>query len=97
MRGWGETDATSRAAFEEAVAAMARAGVAIIDRRGDPEVEALEREIVAGSEYSYDIFSWEARWPLQQLLRCPGSACPAIRPRIAACSVRLMWIQGCMQ
>ncbi|TNC11603.1 amidase [Methylobacterium terricola] len=65
MRGWGETDAPSRAAFEEAVAAIARAGVAIIDRRGDPEVEALEQEIVAGSEYSYDIFSWEAQWPLR--------------------------------
>jgi Asp-tRNA(Asn)/Glu-tRNA(Gln) amidotransferase A subunit family amidase len=68
MRGWSETDAESQAAFESAVERLTASGVAILDRRNDAAVEALEREIVEGSEYSYDLFSWEAQWPLRSYL-----------------------------
>ena len=65
MRGWQETDSVSQQVFEAAIERMAAQGVRIIDRHNDPEIEALEAEIIAASEYSYDIFSWEAQWPLR--------------------------------
>jgi len=65
MRGWEETDDASRQAFETAIERLVGEGVRIIDRHNDPEIEALEKEIVEASEYSYDIFSWEAQWPLR--------------------------------
>ncbi len=64
MRGWAETPAASQAEFETAVDRLARAGIRIVGRRDDAEIEALEREIADLQEWSLDLLAWETRWPL---------------------------------
>jgi Asp-tRNA(Asn)/Glu-tRNA(Gln) amidotransferase A subunit family amidase len=62
--GWDETPATSRACFEEAIAALARAGVRILDATNDAETAALEAELRTIGEFANDLLAWESRWPL---------------------------------
>jgi Asp-tRNA(Asn)/Glu-tRNA(Gln) amidotransferase A subunit family amidase len=62
--GWAETPETSRAAFETAIAALASAGVRILDARNDAEVAQLETALTEIGEFANDLLAWEARWPL---------------------------------
>jgi Asp-tRNA(Asn)/Glu-tRNA(Gln) amidotransferase A subunit family amidase len=62
--GWDETPASSRVAFEAAVAALARAGVRILDASNDAGVAALEATLRDIGEWATDLLAWEARWPL---------------------------------
>ena len=62
--GWGETPATSRDAFERAVARLAAAGARILHASNDAEVAALEAELSGIGEFANDLLAWEARWPL---------------------------------
>lgn len=62
--GWAETPDTSRAAFESAVARIARAGVRILDSANDPEVATLEKLLAGIADWATDLLAWEARWPL---------------------------------
>ena len=62
--GWAATDAATRAAFEDACAAMAAAGVDIVGRLDDPEVEALEAMLAELRDVIDFMLTYEARWPL---------------------------------
>jgi Asp-tRNA(Asn)/Glu-tRNA(Gln) amidotransferase A subunit family amidase len=62
--GWDETPANSLAAFEAAIASLARGGVRILDAANDPETTALEAELRTIGEFANDLLAWEARWPL---------------------------------
>lgn len=60
--GWAGLDDTSRAAFEEVLIKLRDQGVTIIDRRNQPEVEALEQAVANGADISNSITRWENRW-----------------------------------
>ncbi len=62
--GWAETPATSRDAFEGAVASLAATGVRILDAGNDADVAALEAELSGIGDFANDLLAWEARWPL---------------------------------
>lgn len=62
--GWGETPASSRDAFEAAVARLGAAGVRILDAGNDAEVAALETELAGIGDFANDLLAWESRWPL---------------------------------
>jgi Asp-tRNA(Asn)/Glu-tRNA(Gln) amidotransferase A subunit family amidase len=62
--GWAETPASSQAAFEASVAAVAAAGVTILDASNDDDVAALEAELGRIDDYATDLLAWESRWPL---------------------------------
>ncbi|WP_431285224.1 amidase [Humitalea sp. 24SJ18S-53] len=62
--GWAETPASSQAAFEDAVARLARGGVRILDAGNDPATAALEATLRGINDYANDLLAWEARWPL---------------------------------
>jgi len=62
--GWAETPDSSRAAFEDAVAALGQAGVRILDDRNDAEVAQLEAALTEIGDFANDLLAWEARWPL---------------------------------
>jgi Asp-tRNA(Asn)/Glu-tRNA(Gln) amidotransferase A subunit family amidase len=63
--GWAETSATSQAAFEAAVAALARAGTRILDAGNDAATAALEQALRGINEFANDLLAWEAQWPLR--------------------------------
>lgn len=62
--GWIETPATSRDAFESAMARLGAGGVRVLDAGNDAEVAALEAELSGIGDFANDLLAWEARWPL---------------------------------
>ena len=102
--GWDETPPSSRAAFEDAVSRLARAGVRILDAANDAATAALEQELRGIGEFANDLLAWEARWPLaayrahgadqvgariQDLLECAGRLDAAAYARALADRQRL--------
>lgn len=63
-RGWDETTAETKAAFEQFLSDMTQAGVMVISRRDDARVEALEQALYRISDFIFDVLSYEARWPI---------------------------------
>jgi len=84
MAGWAETDAATRAAFEDYLASLARAGIAIVSRRDEAAIEAYERELAAMPELWRTLYRFEMRWPmLQYLALYPDKLPPRLKRGIA--------------
>jgi Asp-tRNA(Asn)/Glu-tRNA(Gln) amidotransferase A subunit family amidase len=66
--GWPELDDAARAAFEQIVAQLAAAGVQIVRRRNDPEVESFESAIVGARPLAAEITAWENHWLTRNLV-----------------------------
>jgi Asp-tRNA(Asn)/Glu-tRNA(Gln) amidotransferase A subunit family amidase len=64
-RGWTEIDKDTERAFEAAIAALAAAGIEIVDRASDAAVAQLEQEIDAGMDEAVAIVTYEMKWPYQ--------------------------------
>lgn len=64
-KGWQETDEASKTAFENMLHALQSAGVAIADRRSDPEIGKLEDLLLEADKASIPIYAYEAQWPLR--------------------------------
>ncbi|HVY56616.1 MAG TPA: amidase family protein, partial [Xanthobacteraceae bacterium] len=62
--GWAVASDTAKQAFETALSRLSAAGIAILDRRSDPKIAALETAIANARMLSARINEWEARWPL---------------------------------
>lgn len=61
---WDETDAATRAAFEDALEKLRAAGVDIVAPEDRPEVRAFEADMADWLEVYMDIVCWEMRWPM---------------------------------
>jgi Asp-tRNA(Asn)/Glu-tRNA(Gln) amidotransferase A subunit family amidase len=66
--GWPELDDAARAAFEQIVAQLAAAGVQVVRRRDDPEVESFESAIVGARPLAAEITAWENHWLTRNLV-----------------------------
>jgi Asp-tRNA(Asn)/Glu-tRNA(Gln) amidotransferase A subunit family amidase len=62
--GWAEASPEARAAFEDAAARLAAAGIALADRHADPAIEEVEGAIADAAALTRTINAWEGRWPL---------------------------------
>jgi Asp-tRNA(Asn)/Glu-tRNA(Gln) amidotransferase A subunit family amidase len=63
--GWKVASAEAKNALEGAVERLKAAGVKIVTRGSDPEVEAVEEAIAESIPVSTRINDWEWRWPLK--------------------------------
>ena len=83
--GWaGTTDAT-KAAFEAYLGELADQGVAIVGRRDDPQVEALETALMRIPDLLPGLLGYEARWPLGDYeSTMPGCLSETLRTRYEA-------------
>lgn len=81
--GWaGTTDAT-KAAFEAYVGELAGQGVAIVGRRDDPGVDALETALARLPDLLPGLLGYEARWPLADYeTTMPGCLSEKLRGRL---------------
>ena len=78
--GWKHTDEAVRAAFEAAVAALAQAGVAVFTRADDPTIESYERALAEVPDLWRNLYRFEMRWPMEQLLaRYPDKIPPRLK------------------
>ena len=66
--GWSALDDASRTAFERIVAQIAVAGVQILRRKDDPDLESFERALVGAGALAIDITAWENHWLTRNLV-----------------------------
>ncbi len=82
--GWRDATPGARQAIEDERASLASRGVDIVDRTGDPEIDALEAAIEDALALTWRIMSWEFRWPLATYVRRdPDGVSAAMRGRLA--------------
>jgi Asp-tRNA(Asn)/Glu-tRNA(Gln) amidotransferase A subunit family amidase len=62
--GWVLAASGAKEAFEEALAVLKSAGVALVSRHESNAVAAVEDAIADARELSHNIIAWESRWPL---------------------------------
>jgi Asp-tRNA(Asn)/Glu-tRNA(Gln) amidotransferase A subunit family amidase len=62
--GWAVASAGARQAIKDALSRIAAAGVELVTRGSNREVEAIEQEIAEARPRSMRINGWEWRWPL---------------------------------
>ena len=62
--GWELASATAKAGFEDVVERLRAANVAIIHRRNNELVAALETQLAKAHGVTVPINAWESRWPL---------------------------------
>jgi Asp-tRNA(Asn)/Glu-tRNA(Gln) amidotransferase A subunit family amidase len=62
--GWGVATPIAKEAFEDALAKLKSAGVALESRHRSDEVRALEAAIQGARDLSIRIMIWESRWPI---------------------------------
>ena len=66
--GWSALDDASRSAFEQIVAQVAGAGVQIVRRTDDPELESFERALAGAGALAAEITAWENHWLTRNLV-----------------------------
>jgi Asp-tRNA(Asn)/Glu-tRNA(Gln) amidotransferase A subunit family amidase len=62
--GWTIATPAAKQAFQEALAMLKSAGVALVSRHESATVAAVEDAISGARELSQNIIAWESRWPL---------------------------------
>lgn len=67
--GWELASEETRGALAVVLAAAGAHGATIVDRRGDPALEAVEGVIASAVPLSRRINAWESRWPLNTYAR----------------------------
>jgi Asp-tRNA(Asn)/Glu-tRNA(Gln) amidotransferase A subunit family amidase len=67
-RGWDETDAESRAAFDAFIDRVKARGIDITSRTEDVEVAALEQQFEQELDGHVDLIAYEMRWPFEEYL-----------------------------
>ena len=66
--GWPDLDEASRAAFEQILAQIAGAGVQIVRRKDDADLENFESALVGADALAAEITAWENHWLTRNLV-----------------------------
>ncbi len=88
-RGWDETDAETKAAYESAQQSLQDAGVEVVSKTDDPRVAAFEAAMERDIDSALDIVAYEMQWPFQDMVARHGDA---IGERIRGLMVRAQQI-----
>src|SRR5207248_4548460 len=79
-RGWTETDADSRAAFDALIDRVKARGIDVTSREDDPEVAELEEHFEKELDGHLDLIAYEMRWPFEDYVSRYGRG--KLGPRI---------------
>jgi Asp-tRNA(Asn)/Glu-tRNA(Gln) amidotransferase A subunit family amidase len=87
--GWSALDEASRAAFEQIVAQLAAAGVKILRRADDPDLESFESALAGAGALATDITAWENHWLTRNLVAHNPDGVSARGKRVLDVAVRV--------
>lgn len=73
-RGWGETDAATKAAFESMMQSLEAAGVEVTGKSDDPRIATFEDAMERDTDSALDIVAYEMQWPFQDYVARHGEA-----------------------
>ncbi len=65
--GWSLATDAARQQLDGKLAALSAAGVQIISRESDAELDAFEKSITDILQFGFDIIGYESRWPLKSV------------------------------
>ena len=65
--GWEMATTEARQQLEAKLSALSGAGIEIISRQNNKQVEALEKSLIGILQCGYDIIGYESRWPLKSV------------------------------
>ncbi len=71
-RGWDETDAETKAAFENSVQSLRNTGVEVVGKQDDPRIAAFESAMERDIDSALDIVAYEMQWPFQDYVASHG-------------------------
>ena len=84
-RGWDETDAATKAAFDSALQSLQASGIAVVGKTDDTRIAAFEAAMERDIDSALDIVAYEMQWPFQDYITRHGEA---IGERIRGLMVR---------
>jgi len=84
-RGWKETDAATKAAFEGTQQSLRTAGVEVVSKSDDGRIAAFEEAMERDIDSALDIVAYEMQWPFRDYVARHGDA---IGERIRGLMVR---------
>lgn len=73
-RGWDETDAATRAAFDDALQSLQAADVRVAGKTDDPRIAAFEAAMERDIDSALEIVAYEMQWPFQDYVARHGDA-----------------------
>ena len=73
-RGWNETDAATKEAFESVLQSLGAAGVEVVGKSDDPRIAAFEDAMERDIDTALDIVAYEMQWPFQDYVARHGDA-----------------------
>jgi len=79
-RGWSETDANTRAAFDQVIDRLRMRGIDVTSREEDAEAETLEEQFEKELDGHIDLIAYEMRWPFEDYVARYGPK--MVGPRI---------------
>lgn len=65
--GWALATDEARQQLESKLSVLSAAGVQIISRDNDPDLDAFEKSITDILQFGFDIIGYESRWPLKSV------------------------------
>lgn len=65
--GWALATDNARQQLDSKLGALSAAGVEIVSRENDPELDAFEKSIEDILQFGFDIIGFESRWPLKSV------------------------------
>jgi Asp-tRNA(Asn)/Glu-tRNA(Gln) amidotransferase A subunit family amidase len=66
--GWSGLDEASRFAFDQVVSQIEEAGVTVLRRANEPELERFERFLTGVRQLTIEITAWENHWAMRNLI-----------------------------
>jgi len=66
--GWGSLDEASRFAFEQVVSQIEEAGMTVLRRSNEPELERFEQLLIGVRALTVEITAWENHWAMRNLI-----------------------------
>ena len=73
-RGWDETDAVTKEAFESTLQSLVAAGIEVVSKSDDPRIAAFEEAMERDIDSALDIVAYEMQWPFQDYVARHGEA-----------------------
>jgi Asp-tRNA(Asn)/Glu-tRNA(Gln) amidotransferase A subunit family amidase len=87
--GWSGLDEASRSAFEQVVSQIEAAGVTVLRRTNEPELERFERFLAGVRQLTIEITVWENQWAMRNLMAQNPNGVSLRNQAVAATAARI--------
>jgi Asp-tRNA(Asn)/Glu-tRNA(Gln) amidotransferase A subunit family amidase len=91
--GWSGLDEASRSAFEQVVSQIEAAGVTVLRRTDEPQLERFEQLLTGVRQLTIEITAWENQWAMRNLI-AQNPAGVSLRSQAVAATAERIGVRG---